>query len=48
MPADGGLPKENFRDWLNEFRHDLKLHYVSCRGYCRLCAYKYMLWKTPR
>ena len=46
MPADGGLPKENFRNWLNEFRHDLKFHYVSFCGYCRLCAYKYMLWKN--
>ncbi|MCH8998189.1 MAG: FkbM family methyltransferase [Proteobacteria bacterium] len=47
MPADGGLPKENFRDWLNEFRQDLKFRYVPFRGYYRLRAYKYMLWKDP-
>ena len=47
MPADVGLPKENFRDWLNEFRQDLKFRYVPFRGYYRLRAYKYMLWKNP-
>lgn len=41
------LPKENFRDWLNEFRQDLKFRYVPFRGYYRLRAYKYMLWKNP-
>ncbi len=40
MPADGGLPKENFGDWLNEFRQDLKFRYVPFRGYYRLRAYK--------
>ena len=41
------LPKETFRDWLNEFRQDLKFRYVPFRGYYRLRAYKYMLRKNP-
>lgn len=45
--AERSLPKENFRDWLNEFRQDLKFRYVPFRGYYRLRAYKYMLWKAP-
>lgn len=45
--ADSGLPKENFRDWLNEFRQDVKYRYVPFRGYYKLRAYKYMLWKSP-
>ncbi|MFQ5982675.1 MAG: FkbM family methyltransferase [Woeseiaceae bacterium] len=45
--VDQSLPKENFRDWLNEFRQDLKFRYVPFRGYYKLRAYKYMLWKSP-
>ena len=41
------LPKECLRDWVNEFRQDLKFRYVPFRGYYRLRAYKYMLWKNP-
>ena len=41
------LPKETFRDWLNEFRQDLKFRYIPFRGYYRLRAYKYMLRMNP-
>jgi len=36
------LPRENFRDLVNEIRQDLKFRYVPFRGYYRLRSYKYM------
>ena len=41
------LPNETFRDWLNEFRQDIKFRYVPFRGYYRLRAYKYMYRINP-
>ena len=39
------LPRETFRDWLNEFRQDLKYRYMPFRAYYRLRAQKYMRFK---
>ena len=39
---NGGLPRENFRDLINEIRQDFKFRYVPFRGYYRLRSHKYM------
>ena len=36
------LPRENFRDLINEIRLDFKFRYVPFRGYYRLRSHKYM------
>ena len=36
------LPKENLRDFINDFRLDVKFRYVPFRGYYRHRSYKYM------
>jgi len=36
------LPRESFRDVLNDIRLDIKFRYVPFRGYYRLRSYKYM------
>jgi FkbM family methyltransferase len=36
------LPRENFRDLVNEIRLDVKFRYVPFRGYYRLRSHKYM------
>ena len=41
------LPRECARDYLNEIVQDLKFRYVPLRGYYRLRAYKYMLFRYP-
>ncbi|HSS63956.1 MAG TPA: FkbM family methyltransferase [Gammaproteobacteria bacterium] len=41
------LPRETFRDWRNEFWHDVKFRYMPFRAYYRIRAYRYMLWKSP-
>jgi len=41
------LPREDFRDILNEFRLDLKFRWVPFRAYYRLRAFKYMNFIDP-
>jgi FkbM family methyltransferase len=41
------LPREDFRDILNEFRLDLKFRWVPFRAYYRLRALKYMRYIDP-
>jgi len=41
------LPRENFRDLLNDVRLDIKFRYVPFRGYYRLRSYKYMYRIDP-
>ncbi len=41
------LPRENFRDLINELRLDIKFRYVPFRGYYRLRSYKYMYQIDP-
>lgn len=36
------LPRENFRDFINDIRLDFKFRYVPFRGYYRLRSHKYM------
>ncbi|MEQ8282981.1 MAG: FkbM family methyltransferase [Parvibaculum sp.] len=39
------LPRLNLRDWVNDFRQDLKFRWPPFRAYYRLRAYKYMLYR---
>lgn len=41
------LPRENFRDFINELRLDIKFKYIPFRSYYRLRSYKYMRTKDP-
>src|SRR3990172_8953474 len=41
------IPREDFRDILNEFRLDLKFRWVPFRAYYRLRAFKYMHFIDP-
>lgn len=46
-PGPEALPRETFRDWRNEFWHDVKFRYMPFRAFYRLRAYRYLLWKSP-
>ena len=41
------LPHAHLRDWINDFRQDLKFRWPPFRAYYRLRAYKYMLYRDP-
>jgi len=41
------LPRETWRDWVNEFRQDIKYRWTPFRAYYRIRAYKYMLFRDP-
>ena len=41
------LPKETFRDYINELRLDIKYKYIPFRGYYRIRSYRHMYNKAP-
>jgi len=41
------LPRETLRDWINDFRQDVKFRWVPFRAYYRFRAYKYMWRHDP-
>lgn len=45
--ADAGLPRDSWRDWVNELRLDAKFRYVPFRAYYRFRAWKYAHFRTP-
>lgn len=47
MPGARALPRTGLRDWINDFRQDVKFRYVPFRGYYKLRAYKYMRGGIP-